>query len=59
MGVKASDDGLDWREGPDDNLVFAFAIAAWEAKRTPGRAELTALRLAREVLAFVPRLAKR
>jgi hypothetical protein len=31
-----SEDVLDWREGPDDDLVLALAISAWEAERTPG-----------------------
>ena len=30
------EDALDWREGPDDDLVLALAIAAWEAERNPG-----------------------
>jgi hypothetical protein len=34
--AKASEDALDWREGPDDDLVLALAIAAWEAERNPG-----------------------
>jgi hypothetical protein len=29
---------LDWREGPDDDLVLALAISAWEAERNPGLA---------------------
>jgi len=33
---KGPEDALDWREGPDDDLVFALAIAAWQAKRNPG-----------------------
>ena len=33
---KGPEDALDWREGPDDDLVFALAIAAWEANRNPG-----------------------
>jgi hypothetical protein len=32
------EDTLDWREGPDDDLVLALAIAAWEAERRPGLA---------------------
>ena len=32
------EDALDWREGPDDDLVLALAIAAWEAERRPGLA---------------------
>lgn len=30
------EDALDWREGPDDDLVLALAIAAWQAERNPG-----------------------
>jgi hypothetical protein len=33
---KGSEDALDWREGPDDDLVLALAIAAWQAERNPG-----------------------
>jgi hypothetical protein len=33
---KGPEDALDWREGPDDDLVLALAIAAWEAERNPG-----------------------
>jgi len=33
---KGPEDALDWREGPDDDLVLALAIAAWEAERSPG-----------------------
>jgi len=29
---------LDWREEPDDDLVLALAIAAWEAEQRPGLA---------------------
>ena len=36
VGHKRSEDALDWREGPDDDLVLALAIAAWEAERNPG-----------------------
>ena len=36
VGVKASEDALDWREGPDDDLVLALAIAAWKADTNPG-----------------------
>jgi hypothetical protein len=36
MGRDKADDILDWREGPDDDLVLALAIAAWEAERNPG-----------------------
>ncbi len=35
---KGPEDALDWREGPDDDLVLALAIAAWEAERRPGLA---------------------
>lgn len=38
VASKASEDALDWREGPDDDLVLALAIAAWEAERNPGLA---------------------
>ena len=34
--AKGSEDTLDWREGPDDDLVLALAIAAWQAERNPG-----------------------
>src|SRR5450830_1320242 len=30
------EDALDWREGPDDDVVLALAIAAWQADRNPG-----------------------
>jgi hypothetical protein len=33
---KGSENALDWREGPDDDLVLALAIAAWQAERNPG-----------------------
>ena len=33
---KGPEDALDWREGPDDDLVLALAIAAWQAERNPG-----------------------
>ncbi len=36
MGQERSEDVLDWREGPDDDLVLALAIAAWQAERNPG-----------------------
>jgi len=36
QGQSKADDTLDWREGPDDDLVLALAIAAWEAERNPG-----------------------
>lgn len=36
VGREKGDDTLDWREGPDDDLVLALAIAAWEAERNPG-----------------------
>ena len=36
VGRERADDTLDWREGPDDDLVLALAIAAWEAERHPG-----------------------
>ena len=36
VGQERSEDVLDWREGPDDDLVLALAIAAWEAERNPG-----------------------
>jgi hypothetical protein len=35
---KGPDDALDWREGPDDDLVLALAIAAWQAERNPSLA---------------------
>jgi hypothetical protein len=38
VGQERSEDVLDWREGPDDDLVLALAIAAWEAERNPGLA---------------------
>ena len=34
--AKTPEDALDWREGPDDDLVLALAIAAWQAERNPG-----------------------
>jgi hypothetical protein len=36
VGCEKADETLDWREGPDDDLVLALAIAAWEAERNPG-----------------------
>ena len=36
VGGNGPEDALDWREGPDDDLVLALAIAAWEAERNPG-----------------------
>src|SRR5271169_498270 len=36
VATTAPVDTLDWREGPDDDLVLALAIAAWEAERRPG-----------------------
>jgi len=36
VGHERPADALDWREGPDDDLVLALAIAAWEAERNPG-----------------------
>jgi hypothetical protein len=36
VGREKGDETLDWREGPDDDLVLALAIAAWEAERNPG-----------------------
>ena len=36
VGQDRSEDVLDWREAPDDDLVLALAIAAWEAERNPG-----------------------
>jgi hypothetical protein len=36
VGHTGPEDALDWREGPDDDLVLALAIAAWEAERNPG-----------------------
>jgi hypothetical protein len=36
VGREKGDDTADWREGPDDDLVLALAIAAWEAERNPG-----------------------
>jgi hypothetical protein len=38
VGREKGDDTLDWREGPDDDLVLALAIAAWQAERNPGLA---------------------
>ena len=38
VGQERSEDVLDWREGPDDDLVLALAIAAWEAESRPGLA---------------------
>jgi len=38
VGHNGPEDALDWREGPDDDLVLALAIAAWEAERRPGLA---------------------
>jgi hypothetical protein len=36
VGQDRSEDVLDRREGPDDDLVLALAIAAWEAERNLG-----------------------
>jgi len=38
VGHNGPEDALDWREGPDDDLVLALAISAWEAERNPGLA---------------------
>jgi hypothetical protein len=38
VGHNGPEDALGWREGPDDDLVLALAIAAWEAERRPGLA---------------------
>jgi len=38
VGQEWSEDVLDWRERPDDDLVLALAISAWEAERNPGLA---------------------
>ena len=38
VGHNGPEDALDWREGPDDDLVLALAIAAWEAERRSGLA---------------------
>jgi hypothetical protein len=38
VGHNGPEDALDWREGADDDLVLALAIAAWEAERRPGLA---------------------
>jgi hypothetical protein len=38
VGHNGPEDALDWREGRDDDLVLALAIAAWEAERRPGLA---------------------
>jgi len=38
VGQERPADAPDWREGPDDDLVLALAIAAWEAERNPGLA---------------------
>jgi hypothetical protein len=32
----SSNDIPDWREGPEDDLVFSLAIAVWQAERNPG-----------------------
>jgi hypothetical protein len=36
VGHERSEDALDWREGPDDDLVLALTIATWQAERNPG-----------------------
>lgn len=36
LNQERSNDILDWREGPDDDLVLALAIAAYQAERQPG-----------------------
>jgi hypothetical protein len=36
VGHEKSDDALAWREGPDDDLVLALAIAVWQAEQSPG-----------------------
>jgi hypothetical protein len=38
VGHERPENALDWREGPDDDLVLALAIAAWEAEKRPGLA---------------------
>jgi hypothetical protein len=34
--VPLTDDVVEWRERPHDDLVFAVAVAAWQAERPPG-----------------------
>ena len=37
MGQERTENALDWaRAVPDDDLVLALAIAAWQAERNPG-----------------------
>lgn len=36
VGHEKSDDALDWRESPNDDLVLALAIAVWQAEQCPG-----------------------
>ena len=38
VGHNGPEDALAWREGPDDDLVLALAIAAWKAERRLGLA---------------------
>lgn len=35
---QSAESQLDWREGVNDDLVLALAIAAWQAERNPGLA---------------------
>jgi hypothetical protein len=34
--VPMTDDVIEWRERPHDDLVLAVAVAAWQAERGPG-----------------------
>jgi len=34
--TQAAESQLDWRDGANDDLVLALAIAAWQAERNPG-----------------------
>jgi hypothetical protein len=38
MGQERTETAIYRRGGPDDDLVLALAIAAWEAERRPGLA---------------------
>jgi hypothetical protein len=34
--AQTAESQLDWREGVNDDLVLALAIAAWRAEKDPG-----------------------
>jgi hypothetical protein len=36
LTAQTAESQLDWRDGANDDLVLALAIAAWQAERNPG-----------------------